>query len=84
MNKKIKTVIEITASHIKFMQSKLVRGKRTILASENIPIRIGSDQEVIDIAASLLIIAAIFQLSDGTQAVGIGILRGLAERMQAS
>lgn len=37
------------------------------------------DQEVINIAASLLIIAAIFQLSDGTQAVSIGILRGLAD-----
>lgn len=37
------------------------------------------DQQVIDIAASLLIIAALFQLSDGTQAVGIGILRGMAD-----
>jgi MATE family multidrug resistance protein len=35
--------------------------------------------EVIEIAASLLIIAALFQLSDGTQAVGIGLLRGLAD-----
>jgi MATE family multidrug resistance protein len=35
--------------------------------------------QVIDIAASLLIIAALFQLSDGTQAVGIGLLRGLAD-----
>jgi MATE family multidrug resistance protein len=34
---------------------------------------------VIEIAASLLIIAALFQLSDGTQAVGIGLLRGLAD-----
>ena len=38
-----------------------------------------SDQEVISIASSLLIIAALFQLSDGTQAVGIGILRGLTD-----
>jgi len=36
-------------------------------------------QQVIEIAASLLIIAALFQLSDGTQAVGIGLLRGLAD-----
>jgi MATE family multidrug resistance protein len=35
--------------------------------------------DVIQIAASLLIIAALFQLSDGTQAVGIGLLRGLAD-----
>lgn len=34
---------------------------------------------VIEIAASLLVIAALFQLSDGTQAVGIGLLRGLAD-----
>ena len=37
------------------------------------------DQNVISIASSLLIIAAFFQLSDGTQAVGIGILRGLTD-----
>jgi MATE family multidrug resistance protein len=38
-----------------------------------------SDKEVISIASSLLVIAALFQLSDGTQAVGIGILRGLTD-----
>jgi len=37
------------------------------------------DQEVISIASSLLVIAALFQLSDGTQAVGVGILRGLTD-----
>jgi MATE family multidrug resistance protein len=37
------------------------------------------NQVVIEIAASLLVIAALFQLSDGTQAVGIGLLRGLAD-----
>jgi MATE family multidrug resistance protein len=37
------------------------------------------DMAVIEIAASLLVIAALFQLSDGTQAVGIGLLRGLAD-----
>ncbi len=35
--------------------------------------------EVIQIASSLLVIAALFQLSDGTQAVGIGVLRGIAD-----
>ncbi|MBT8381623.1 MAG: MATE family efflux transporter [Ignavibacteria bacterium] len=34
---------------------------------------------VISISSSLLIIAALFQISDGTQAVGIGILRGLTD-----
>lgn len=37
------------------------------------------DREVISIASTLLIIAAMFQLSDGTQAVGIGVLRGLTD-----
>lgn len=37
------------------------------------------DESVIQIASQLLIIAALFQLSDGTQAVGIGILRGLTD-----
>jgi MATE family multidrug resistance protein len=37
------------------------------------------DQDVITMAASLLIIAAIFQLSDGIQVVGLGALRGLGD-----
>ena len=38
-----------------------------------------ADPQVIHITASLLIIVAFFQISDGTQAVGIGILRGLTD-----
>ncbi len=38
-----------------------------------------SEQEVIEISASLLVIVAFFQISDGTQAVGIGILRGITD-----
>ena len=38
-----------------------------------------SDHRVINIAAQLLIIAAIFQLFDGTQVVGLGILRGMGD-----
>ncbi|HEX3387160.1 MAG TPA: MATE family efflux transporter, partial [Mucilaginibacter sp.] len=38
-----------------------------------------SDRHVIDIAAQLLIIAAFFQLFDGTQVVGLGILRGMGD-----
>jgi len=37
------------------------------------------DPEVIGIASSLLIIAALFQMSDGIQGVGIGVLRGLTD-----
>jgi MATE family multidrug resistance protein len=35
--------------------------------------------EVISIAASLLIVAGFFQISDGVQAVGLGILRGITD-----
>ena len=38
-----------------------------------------SDKKVIDIAAQLLIIVAFFQLFDGTQVVGLGILRGMGD-----
>lgn len=38
-----------------------------------------NDESVITIASSLLIIAALFQISDGVQAVGIGICRGLTD-----
>src|SRR5690606_3199353 len=37
------------------------------------------DQEVIEIAATLLIIAAAFQISDGIQAVSVGLLRGMED-----
>lgn len=37
------------------------------------------DSNVIEIASVLLIIAAFFQIADGVQAVGIGILRGLTD-----
>lgn len=38
-----------------------------------------ADREVIDMAATLLVIVAFFQVSDGTQAVGLGILRGITD-----
>jgi multidrug resistance protein, MATE family len=38
-----------------------------------------TDKNVITIAAQLLIIAALFQLFDGTQVVGLGILRGMGD-----
>ena len=38
-----------------------------------------TDKDVISIAAQLLIIAAFFQLFDGTQVVGLGILRGMGD-----
>ena len=38
-----------------------------------------SDRAVISVAAQLLIIAGFFQLFDGTQVVGLGILRGIGD-----
>lgn len=38
-----------------------------------------SETEVIAIAANLLIVAAFFQISDGVQAVGLGVLRGIKD-----
>jgi MATE family multidrug resistance protein len=37
------------------------------------------DSAVLEVAAKLLIIAAFFQVFDGAQAVGIGVLRGMAD-----
>jgi MATE family multidrug resistance protein len=37
------------------------------------------DPEVVALSASLLVIAGLFQLSDGVQAAGLGVLRGLED-----
>ncbi|HSW55688.1 MAG TPA: MATE family efflux transporter [Ignavibacteriaceae bacterium] len=50
-----------------------------ILGRNFLPTLYVNDEVVISYASSLLVIAALFQLSDGTQAVGIGILRGLTD-----
>lgn len=47
--------------------------------NEYLPWIYTSDQAVISVAAQLLIIAGFFQLFDGTQVVGLGILRGLGD-----
>lgn len=56
-----------------------VAGLIFIIFNNFLPTLYISDQNVISIASQLIIIAALFQLSDGTQAVGIGILRGLTD-----
>jgi MATE family multidrug resistance protein len=50
-----------------------------VLLRDFLPTLYVSDETVISYASSLLIIAALFQISDGMQAVGIGILRGLTD-----
>jgi MATE family multidrug resistance protein len=44
-----------------------------------LPLIFINEKEVILLAANLFIIAGFFQLSDGTQATGLGILRGLTD-----
>jgi len=54
-------------------------GLTFILLNNFLPTLYINDEKVISIASRLIIIAALFQLSDGTQAVGIGVLRGLTD-----
>lgn len=49
------------------------------LFNQYLPMIISDDQSVIQISAQLLIIAGLFQLFDGTQVVGLGILRGIGD-----
>jgi MATE family multidrug resistance protein len=44
-----------------------------------LPYIFNQDTEVVAIAATLLLFAALFQLSDATQAIGVGILRGVKD-----
>jgi MATE family multidrug resistance protein len=50
-----------------------------VLANHLLPYIYTADTAVIEIAAQLLIIAGFFQLFDGTQVVGLGVLRGIGD-----
>jgi MATE family multidrug resistance protein len=50
-----------------------------IVFNTTLPFLFVDDVEVIHISSSLLIIAAFFQLFDGVQAVGLGVLRGITD-----
>ncbi|WP_432714517.1 MATE family efflux transporter [Pedobacter sp.] len=50
-----------------------------VFANQLLPYIYTEDRAVIDIAAQLLIIAGFFQLFDGTQVVGLGVLRGIGD-----
>ncbi|RYE18480.1 MAG: MATE family efflux transporter, partial [Sphingobacteriales bacterium] len=50
-----------------------------VVANNWLPWIISTDANVIAIASQLLILAAIFQLFDGAQVVGLGILRGMGD-----
>jgi MATE family multidrug resistance protein len=59
--------------------ANFMMGTLLILFRENIAMLFSSDAEVIRLGSQVLVMAGIFQLSDGMQAVGAGILRGLKD-----
>ena len=50
-----------------------------VCANQLLPHIFINDEAVIDVAAQLLIIAGLFQLFDGTQVVGLAVLRGVGD-----
>ncbi|MHC1736908.1 MAG: MATE family efflux transporter [Ignavibacteriaceae bacterium] len=54
-------------------------GVTLIILNKFLPYLYVNDPKVVEIASGLLIIAALFQIFDGLQATGIGILRGLTD-----
>jgi len=57
----------------------LVFGVLYILFCRIIPRFYVTDPAVLETASTLLIVAALFQVSDGVQVVGLGVLRGMAD-----
>lgn len=57
----------------------LLCGILFMLARYQLPLLFTLDPEVIKLSSSLLIIAALFQVFDGLQVVGLGILRGFSD-----
>ncbi|MBE8712732.1 MATE family efflux transporter [Sphingobacterium hungaricum] len=49
------------------------------IANHQLPLIITTDVVVIGLATQLLVIAGLFQLFDGTQVVGLGVLRGMGD-----
>jgi MATE family multidrug resistance protein len=62
----------------------LVSAATFTLLSEWLPAQFSSDARVIALAASILPVAAAFQLFDGAQVVGCGILRGMGNTLPAA
>lgn len=54
-------------------------GAGFIVGNTYLPTWYIQNPDVIQMAGSLLIVAAFFQISDGVQAVGLGVLRGIAD-----
>ncbi|MGI8635194.1 MAG: MATE family efflux transporter [Segetibacter sp.] len=50
-----------------------------ILLRNQLPVIFTNNMEVAAISSSLLVFAALFQISDATQAIGVGLLRGMKD-----
>lgn len=61
------------------LASQLLFAVFFLIFSRQLPQIYTSDPQVISVASSLLLLAALFQLSDGFQVVGSGILRGMQD-----
>lgn len=48
-------------------------------ARHYLPLAFNKDIQVVEIASVLMLYAAVFQISDATQAIGVGILRGIKD-----
>ena len=57
----------------------ILSGTSFIILNKFFPSLYIENIKVIEVASNLLIIAALFQISDGIQAIGVGILRGLTD-----
>lgn len=66
-------------SYIMAISFMSVTGIIFILARNSLPLLYINDAEVIAQAAVLLIVAGLFQLSDGIQVIGLGALRGMSD-----
>lgn len=54
-------------------------GVAFLLFNRYLPAFFSEKPDVVDLAAQLLLVAALFQLFDGVQCVGLGVLRGLSD-----
>jgi multidrug resistance protein, MATE family len=70
--------VAYSALHLVLVYMSLC-GLGFLLFRQELPRVFTADAHVIDVAASLLIVAALFQLFDGIQIVCLGILRGFAD-----
>ena len=61
--------------------ANLLMGLMWVVLRRDIVMLFSSDPDVIHIGSQVLIMASLFQLSDGMQVVGAGILRGLKDVM---